>query len=219
MTHKQMHTREFIVGAVVGSLLGSVAALLAAPKAGKKLRQEICDTYCDLSERTQDFAKRGKSLAQSFGTQSNQWAGKAKQAVEGAKKSVKGWMGQEEEEEEDGSTRDLLIGGLAGGIVGAAIGLLLAPKAGDELRHDLVETYDDMSDKTQAFAKTTRSKANKWLNLARQVVDDLSEEAQDKGEDLVEKAKGLINHKRIHDVLDWVALGARAWQSVKKSKR
>src|SRR5208337_1044032 len=109
MTHKQMHTREFIIGAVVGSLLGSVAALLIAPKAGKKLRQEICDTYCDLSERTQDLAKKGKSMAQSIGSRSNEWAGKARDAVDGAKKSVRGWIGQEEEEEEDNSARDFLI--------------------------------------------------------------------------------------------------------------
>jgi gas vesicle protein len=216
MTHKQMHTKEFIIGAAVGSLLGSVAAILIAPKEGKKLRQDICETCSDLTERTQDLARRGKSIAQSIGSQSNQWAGKAKEAVEGAKKSVRGWMGQEEEEVEENSARDFLIGGIAGGIVGAAIGLLLAPKAGEELRHDIIEKYDDVSDTTQAFAKRTQSKANKWIDLARQVVDDLTEEAHDKGEDLVDRAKGLINHKRIHDVMDWASLGVRVWQKMKK---
>lgn len=213
MTHN--HAKEFIIGAAVGSLLGSVAALLIAPKAGRKLRQDICDTYCDLSEKTQELAKRGKSIAQSLGSQSNQWAGKAKNAVEGAKKSVRGWMGQEEEEEDE-SARDFLIGGLAGGIIGAAIGLLLAPKAGEELRHDLIERYEDVSGKTQAFAKKTHKKANKWLDLAKQVVDDLTEEAHDKSEDFVDRAKGLINHQRIHDVMDWAALGVRFWQRMKK---
>lgn len=219
MKNNQMHTKEFIVGAAVGSLLGSVAALLIAPKAGKKLRQEICDTYCDLSERTQDLAKKGKSMAQSIGSRSNEWAGKARDAVDGAKKSVRGWIGQEEEEEEDNSARDFLIGGLAGGVVGAALGLLLAPKAGEELREELKDKFEDVNDRAQAFAKSSQSKANEWLDLAREVVDHLTDEAHEKGEEFVDKAKGLINHKRIHDVMDWAALGIRVWQRAKKSKR
>lgn len=219
MKNNQMHTKEFMIGAAVGSLLGSVAALLVAPKAGKKLRQELCDTYCDLSERTQDLAKRGKSIAQSIGSHSNEWAGKARHAVDGAKKSVRGWMGQEEEEEEDNSGRDFLIGGIAGGVVGAALGLLLAPKAGEELRQEIRDKYDDVSDRTQAFAKSSQSKANEWLDLAREVVDHFTEEAHEKGEELVDRAKGLINHQRIHDVMDWAALGIRVWQRAKKAKR
>lgn len=228
MRHHQGHTKEFVIGAVVGSLLGSVAALLAAPKAGKRLREDIHDVYCNISDTTQDLAKRGRCIAKTVGCQTCDWAEKAKSVVEGATNTVKGWVSEEVEEEET-MAKDLLIGGLIGGVLGVAAGLLLAPKPGDKLRKDLVDTYEDVSDRTQemahdvrkrgkAFAKTARTKANKWMDIAHHIVDDLTENAQESGEDLFEKAKGLINDNRIHHVIDWASLGFRLWQGA-KSKR
>ncbi len=208
MAH-QLHTKEFVIGATVGSLLGSVAALLAAPKSGEQLREDICDAYCTISDTTQD------------------WADRAKTAVNGARKTVKGWVGEEEEED---TTKELLIGGVAGAVIGVAIGLLLAPKSGEKLRREIADTYEDVADRTQqfrhdmtkkgkAFAKTARSRTNKWLNIAQQIVEDLTEDAQAKGEDLFAKAKGMVNNNRFHDVVDWASLGYRLWQGVKGGKR
>lgn len=222
-----LHKKEFVVGAAVGSLLGSVAALLIAPKTGDKLRNDICDAYCNMADKTQDLASRGRSLAKDIGCQTCDWASKAKSVVEDATKTVKGWVSEEEEED---TTRDLLIGGLIGGVLGAAVGLLLAPKPGEELRHDLAETYEDLSDKAQdftnnvtkrgkSFAKTAQSKANKWLSLAQSVVENLAEDAQGKGEDLIEQVRGLVNNKRVNEVLNWAQLGYRAWQSLQSKKR
>jgi gas vesicle protein len=227
MAHRNMHTKEFIVGAAVGSLLGSVAALLTSPTTGRKLREDICDAYCNLTDRTHDLADRGKSLAKSISCQTCDWASRAKSAVNGATKTVKGWVGEEEEEE---SSRDLIIGGLVGGIVGAALGLMLAPKSGEALRHDIADTYDDISERThefadnmtrrgKAFAKTTSSKANKWFALAQNIVNDLSEGANEKGEDLIDHVKGLVNNKRVSEILDWAQLGYRAWHGLQSKKR
>lgn len=229
MAHRNhMHTKEFIVGAAVGSLLGSVAALLAAPTTGKKLRDGICDTYCSITDKTQDLANRGKSLAKSMGCQTCDWADKAKSAVNGATKTVKGWVSEEEEEED--TSRDLLIGGVVGGIVGAALGLLLAPKSGEDLREDIADTYEDISDRTRefadnvskrgkSFAKTTSSKANKWLALAQDLVGDLTDGAQERGEDLIDHVKGLVNNERVNEILDWAQLGYRAWNGFQSKKR
>ncbi len=225
MRQYHLHTKEFVIGAAVGSLLGSVAALLIAPKAGKKLREEICDAYNCLTDKTQDLASRGKSLAKSFGCQTCDWTNKAKSAVDGAKKTVKSWTSEDEEE----TTSDLLIGGLVGGIVGAAVGLLLAPKSGEELRQDLADTYEDMSDRTQdfaddvtqkgkSFAKAASSKANKWLSLAQDIIDDLTDGAQEKGEDWIEQAKGLVKNKRANEMMDWAQLGYRLWRGIQSRR-
>lgn len=226
MGHHHLHTKEFVVGAAVGSLLGSVAALLIAPKAGDQLRQDIYDGYCNIADKTQDLASRGKSVAKNIGCQTCNWTSRAKSIVNGATKTIKKWTSDEVEED---TTRDLLIGGLIGGVLGVTIGLFLAPKPGQELRRDLVDTYEDISERTQDFAddiskkgkffaKNARSKANKWLDLARHLVEDLTEEAQEKGEDWIEQAKGLVNNKRMNNVMDWAHLGYRLWQRT-KSKR
>ena len=54
--------------------------------------------------------------------------------------------------------------------------------------------------------------------MAREFVDDLAEGAEDKGEEFIDRAKGLINHRRVHDILDWADLGLKTWQRI-KSKR
>lgn len=208
MKRQSSHShKEFIIGAAVGSLLGGVAALLTAPKSGKKIRQDICDTYCDLSKRTQELAHKGKNLANSFGSHHESWADKAKHLFS--------------KEEEESMGKDFLIGGLAGGVLGAVAGLLLAPKSGEELREDIMETYDDVSEyahdvakRGKGFAKSSQKRANKWLNLAREVVDEFAEDTHDKTEEFVENAKEFIDH-RMHDVMDWASIGVRLWKVLK----
>jgi len=51
-------SRDFLIGATVGSLLGTVSALLLAPKSGRKLRQDLCDTCCEMTDKTQDITNK-----------------------------------------------------------------------------------------------------------------------------------------------------------------
>lgn len=227
MTHHNLHTKEFIVGAAVGSLLGSVAALLVAPTTGKKLRDGICGTYCDISDKTNDFANRSRSIAKNIGCQTCDWAGKAKSVVDGAAKTVRGWVGHEEEEH---TSRELLIGGLIGGVLGAAVALMLAPKSGEDFRQDLADTYEDMSERThefadqmtkkgKAFAKRTNNRANKWFALAQDIVSGLSDDVQEKGEDIIDHVKDLVKNNHVSEILDWAQLGYRAWHGLQSKKR
>lgn len=224
MVSKQTHSKDFLVGAAVGSLLGSVTALLVAPKAGKKLRQDINDLYSDLTDRTQDaadhFTRKGKSFAKSFSGHSHDLADKAKCLVCG----VKNLVGYGHEEEEEDTTRDLLIGGAIGGLLGAVAGLLLAPKSGSDLREDIADTYEEFAERThdaaeqfskrgKTFAKTAKSKANKWIDFAKEIVDEFSDEVEEKSEEFADKAKNRVN-----DIVEWASLGYRVWQGLNKRK-
>jgi gas vesicle protein len=224
MTNYHMHSKEFLVGAVVGSLLGGVAALLAAPKSGQRFRRDLCDAYCDLSDKTQDvanqMARKGRSLAKNVGSQTCDWSDKARCFVE----NIKGWIASEEEEGEENAQRDLLIGGVVGGVLGAVAGLVLAPKSGSRLRQDLADTYHDMSERTyeaaqgmtkkgKAFARTAQSRANKWLELAKGLVEELTGEAQESDEDITDRAK-----HRLDDMMEWASVGWRLWQGLKSRR-
>jgi len=223
----QIHCKELMAGAIVGSLLGSVSALLLAPKAGRDLREDICEACEDFSERGHDFAERGRSFARSLGSQPQQWSCKARQAVEEARRTVKGLVGCKVEEEH--SVNSYLIGGVAGAVAGAVIGLALAPKRGDEFRKDLMKTYEnasgrsnafvnDMARQGKAYAKRSQLQANKWLDLARDLVEDLTDEVQNKSDEYADKAKSIINHERIHDVIDWATLGYKLWQHLQTKR-
>ncbi len=231
MTHHQMSSKEFIIGAVIGSLLGSASAFLLAPKTGKKLRRDICDQYKDLFEKTQEvasmLAKKSQCLAN--GGQTSNWSSKAKSMISDLGDCVNFF--KKEEEVETCHIKEFVIGAVAGGVIGALAGLLLAPKPGDKLRDDIMDVYNDASDKTQDFAnhiqkkgkditKNARKKANKWLDLAKNVVNEFVDDAEEINENVTEKVKDFtdLGRDRLGQALEWASLGLRVLQSFTKGK-
>lgn len=227
MANQNLHPKDLVIGAVAGGVIGAVAALLMAPKTGDRLRQDICDMYDDVTDKTTHFAdsvsKKGRAAVKSVSDQTCDWADKAKCLADDIRCWVHG-------EEEDTQMRDLVIGGIAGIVIGATAGLLLAPKAGSDFRQDIVDTYEDVNDKAhemagmvarrgKSFAKDANDRAHEWLEFAKDVVDQIAGEAQDKGEDIFAKGKKLLPKGKFNDLLDWAALGFRLWQGSQQKKR
>lgn len=84
------------------------------------------------------------------------------------------------------STRDVLLGTLAGAAIGAGLALLLAPKSGEELRGDIKDLYDDMCDKTGDFADDIKEKTQNLASQLKDKTQDLVSQFHDKKEDFVE---------------------------------
>jgi len=81
-------------------------------------------------------------------------------------------------EEERVNMKDFVIGALVGGIVGAAAGLLLAPKSGKDLRSDVAVQAVNLKDKSADFSTTAKDKT---VQLSKQI--------QEQSTQLVEKVK------------------------------
>lgn len=76
------------------------------------------------------------------------------------------------------NTKDFVIGVLVGGIIGAAAGLLLAPKAGSDLRSDAASQAVKLKDKGVALSSTAKDKTAQ-----------LSSQLKEQSTHLVEKVK------------------------------
>ncbi|TKI72237.1 YtxH domain-containing protein [Lysinibacillus mangiferihumi] len=87
-------------------------------------------------------------------------------------------------EEERVNMKDFVIGALVGGIVGAAAGLLLAPKSGKDLRSDVAVQAVNLKDKSADFSSTAKDKT---VQLSKQI--------QEQSSQLVEKVKTLKSAK------------------------
>jgi len=87
-------------------------------------------------------------------------------------------------EEERVNMKDFVIGALVGGIVGAAAGLLLAPKSGKDLRSDVAVQAVNLKDKSADFSTTAKDKT---VQLSKQI--------QEQSTQLVEKVKTLKTAK------------------------
>ena len=83
-------------------------------------------------------------------------------------------------ESSDGTTGTAVTFLLIGLGVGAALGLLLAPKTGRQLRKDLRRSYDDALET-----------ASDWTDEAKERLDDVVEKGGDFADELRSKAKPL----------------------------
>lgn len=125
------------------------------------------------------------------------------------------------------SSKVFLVGAILGGVLGATAGLLMAPKSGKELRNDLSETYEDISERAQefadvagkrghAFAKNMSSQTSEWTDRARDIVDTVSSGLKSWTENAHNGAHPKEHQNRLEEVLDWATLGISIWQKINK---
>lgn len=130
--------------------------------------------------------------------------------------------------------KDFIAGAILGGIIGTAAGLLLAPKSGAELRQELTDKVQEITENTHDFASSIQSKGHKmaknatstatsWVDQARDVVETLSDEIHEwkdrnkNGTTHIKETLESTTHK-VDEVLDWAALGIRLWQTAKRRR-
>ncbi len=78
---------------------------------------------------------------------------------------------------------------LIGGGIGAILALLFAPKSGEELRHDIADATRKGLEKGKETAAHLQEVAGEYYEVSRERASELIHTAQDKAEELGEKAK------------------------------
>lgn len=115
-------------------------------------------------------------------------------------------------------------GFLVGGIVGAAVALLYAPKSGKETREDLRKKSLELRGDAEAKLELAQKKAEEFLDETRKKIDELREEAESAAQEIKGKATGLFDEgkasiekekRRIKDAID---AGVSAFKEEKELK-
>jgi gas vesicle protein len=115
-------------------------------------------------------------------------------------------------------TQDLgsfLSGLIIGGLIGAAVALLMAPQSGEETRELIRDKSIELKDRAAETAEEARIKAESAAAEARARADELAHEAKVKADELkqrgqhfieeqktkaaevIESGKGAVKHKNI----------------------
>ncbi|MCJ8209164.1 YtxH domain-containing protein [Mucilaginibacter sp. RS28] len=101
---------------------------------------------------------------------------------------------------------------LIGAAAGAAIGLLLAPESGSELREDIADYVNDLFDKAKNQAQTTvddiKQYSSNVVDKAKNKFSDIVGDATDLRDQAVDAAQGKVN-----DAKDAVKSTANEWNS------
>ena len=75
-----------------------------------------------------------------------------------------------EQESNGTSVSSVFLAFIAGAAAGAGLALLLAPKAGDEVRQQIRELAEDAVDRTKEYARTMQEKAKEVLEKGKEAM-------------------------------------------------
>jgi gas vesicle protein len=98
--------------------------------------------------------------------------------------------------DENGLTKGLLLGFIAGSAIGAVTALLLAPKSGKELRKDIKQKTDELRETAQTQLQQAREKANELLNEGKKRSEEMISKAKLRAGDLLSDAEKTIGQAK-----------------------
>lgn len=82
--------------------------------------------------------------------------------------------------ERDSSAGLVLLSFIVGGVVGAVLGMLFAPKAGKETREDIAEAAAEIKKEAQKFAKDAKERVDGFVEESKGVIAKLSQKEKAK---------------------------------------
>ncbi len=85
--------------------------------------------------------------------------------------------------------RIFLIGSLIGGIVGASLALIFAPKSGKELRGDLNQGAHYVKERANELKGVAYEKGNEWKSYAKDQSENIGRVVSEKSQDITKKIK------------------------------
>jgi gas vesicle protein len=118
-------------------------------------------------------------------------------------------------------TKGLLIGLLAGGVIGAVVALLYAPKPGKELRADIKTKAGEFIDDAEEAVAVAKTKAVEIINEGKKRSESLITEAKKRAESLLGDAEKILTEAKDRvgteesRIKDAVKAGAEAYKSGK----
>jgi len=96
----------------------------------------------------------------------------------------------------DGDFGAFLAGFVIGGLVGAAVALILAPQSGEETRTLIRDRSIELKDKAAETAETARIKAEAAAAEARARADELAKLTQEKANELKKKGQEVYQAQK-----------------------
>lgn len=94
---------------------------------------------------------------------------------------------------ENKMAKGLMVGFFTGGIVGAVIALLYAPKSGKELRDDIKRKSTELVDEAEEYLETAKKKANDLINEGKEKSNQLISDAKVKAQSLFKDAEKILS--------------------------
>lgn len=87
-----------------------------------------------------------------------------------------------------GSIGRVFTGLLIGGLIGAAVGFLMAPVSGEELRRTIREEFEDAQERARSMMEGAQEKGREMQDKGREVVEGIKDDVESIRENIKDTA-------------------------------
>ncbi len=205
-SYRSISKEKVVGGVLVGAILGAATAFLCS-NSGKRIRQNLASMCSELSEQAQDLAQQVARKSEDVTHDVSDYLFNGHSC--------------------DKSHLNLLIGSVAGAILGVSASLYFSHKPHQpDLRHRILHNVHRLTKKSHQLAgdiehgahdvaENFEDRVSSWVHVAQKFIDNINGCA----EDVCTK-----KHSRYHEeedstldkVVDWTAFGLRLYKALKK---
>jgi gas vesicle protein len=155
---------SMVVPILAGGFVGAGTALLVAPKPGIRVRKDLKRLANITRDQVSEAVDKGREIYEESRTA-------VTNALEAGKKTyVEGIERFEKLTKKD--KHSVLLPALAGGVIGAAIALLLAPKSGMEVREDLKRLAASTKDRVSSAVEKGKGLYEEGRTAVTSAIDE-----------------------------------------------
>lgn len=95
--------------------------------------------------------------------------------------------------------KELVVGTIIGGVIGATTAILTTPKSGPEARQDISDQFEEGKAKTEDVAKQLKGKVDGFTEMLDERSSNISKAVVEEGEHVIAEAKKAIDELRKED--------------------
>ncbi len=99
-------------------------------------------------------------------------------------------------EQNNGETGAFLAGFILGGLVGAAVAMIMAPSSGTETRKQLVDRGLELRSKTESRLEEARKRAEEMSGDVKTRAEKAAEDARKRAEELQERSRVILEEQK-----------------------
>lgn len=186
--------RHILTGLLVGTIVGAIAAALIGSPKGKEIREDLYHSCADASKKVCNAAQ---ALSEKSHDLSDRFLGCNHRSSHNL---------------------NLIIGAVAGGIIGVSAIIFLTSESTKSLRDQVTHSFECISSQAKDFEDAAHSTADSlqenaacWVKKVDRLINILNEKkfSQSKKED-------SAYHEPLNKILDWAVVAAQLFQSLKK---
>lgn len=194
MGRRNSGNSDVLAGVVLGGVIVGLSSLVLSSKKGATIKRDISDKIEEYRGTVEDYLGALNENIDGIEEKAVEWTDKVKGTIEHVKGEIDEFSGKDHRELYVG----LLIGSIAGGILGVGAAKLFSGSADEEVLNDML------------------SKVSSGATSLQRVIHDISESIDDRNSNTSRVRRAAPPNEAVDDVIDFALSGLQLWRKINK---